>query len=457
MDDYNRNPADRYVSVTRLTRYIKQRMETDQALQNVWLKGEISNFKRHSRGHLYLTLKDNNARIKAVMFASSARNLTFAPTDGMKVLVQGSIALYEPYGEYQIYIRSMEQDGLGQLFLAYEALKKKLQAKGWFDPAQKKEIPKVSYEIGIVTSPTGAVIRDLFVTIKRRFPAARITLFPVLVQGAEAAPSIVRAIQQANNLGTLDLLVVGRGGGSIEDLWAFNEETVASAIFQSVLPVISAVGHETDFTIADFVADKRAATPTAAGEFAVPDFRDLNRQIDELRARAVRAIRSQIKQQGDRLAGFDGAYAFRYPRQLVLQKEQQFDQLREQGRRAMQQLIQQKSERLASLDRLLVRSDPSALLEQSKRTLIETVDKLKQKLQQLLRNKETDCERLMVQLNALSPLKVMARGYSLAYNDADQLLKSVHDVVPGDPLVLRMHDGRVDCQVWGIEEEKTDE
>ncbi|MFX3616347.1 MAG: exodeoxyribonuclease VII large subunit [Sporolactobacillus sp.] len=447
-------PADRYLSVTRLTRYIKQKMETDRSLQNVWLKGEISNFKRHSRGHLYLTLKDNNARIKAVMFASSARQLAFEPADGMKVLVQGSISLYEPYGEYQIYIRQMEQDGLGRLYLAYEALKKKLQAKGWFDPSYKKPIPRVSYEIGLITSPTGAVIRDLFVTIKRRFPAARLTVFPVLVQGAEAAPSLVQAIRQANRNEALDLLIVGRGGGSIEDLWPFNEESVAAAIFESRLPIISAVGHETDFTIADFVADKRAPTPTAAGEFAVPDYRELYRQIDNQRNRLIQSIRSRVNRQSDRLRRLRQAYAFKYPQQLVLQKQQQLDQLLEDLQKAMLRLLRQKAEHVVLLNRLMQKSSPSAMLNQSRRLLEEKRRQLLQSMLTIFRKKQAESDQLIVRLNALSPLAIMSRGYSLAYTEEEKLIKSVHDAVPGDPLILQLHDGRVDCQIWGIEEEK---
>ncbi|MFT8930444.1 MAG: exodeoxyribonuclease VII large subunit [Sporolactobacillus sp.] len=455
MDAQTTNPVDRYVSVTRLTRYLKQKLETDQQLQNVWLKGEISNFKRHSRGHLYLTLKDANARIKAVMFAGNARGLAFVPEDGMKVLVHGTIALYEPYGEYQIYIRSMDQDGLGKLYLAYEALKKKLQAKGWFAPERKRPIPSVCYEIGIVTSPTGAVIRDLFVTIKRRFPAARLTVFPVLVQGADAAPSIVQAIRQANALGNLDLVIVGRGGGSIEDLWAFNEESVAEAIYQSNLPVIAAIGHETDVTIADFVADKRAATPTAAGEFAVPDVRELLRQIDERRNRLLRSMDTRLKQQTDRLEHLDGAYAFRYPQQLVLQREQQLDQLVDQSKRAIAQVIQQQQDRLSARHQLLIRSSPAAVFAQAEKQWQDNLRQLKQTMRTILQAKQNDTERLMVQLNALSPLNIMARGYSLAYNPSGHIMKSVREITPGDSLRLRMSDGQLDCQVWGIDEEGT--
>lgn len=449
--------SDRYISVTRLTRYIKQMLESDQALQQVWLKGEISNFKRHSRGHLYLTLKDKNARIRAVMFASSARQLSFVPEDGMKVLVEGSISLYEPYGEYQLYIRRMEQDGLGRLYLAYEALKKRLQEQGLFDTSRKKPIPEIAHEIGIITSPTGAAIRDLFTTIKRRFPAAHLTVFPVLVQGAEAASSIASAIVHANQMGMLDLLIVGRGGGSIEDLWAFNEEIVARAIFESHLPVISAVGHETDFTIADFVADKRAPTPTAAGEFAVPDVREIGRRIDHLSGRLIQSVRNRLIREKERLKRIRGAYAFRYPGQLILQKRQEHDRLEESLNKAAVLLAHRRKERLDVAEHLLVKNKPSAMIERFRAGLLQQTQRLIRSAGHYRKTKRADYERLILQLNALSPLKIMARGYSLVYNDGEHLVRSVTEVAPGDAVTVRMHDGQIDCQIWGIEEAKKHE
>ncbi|MDN3956230.1 exodeoxyribonuclease VII large subunit [Sporolactobacillus laevolacticus] len=443
---------DRYISVTKLTRYIKQLMETDGNLQNVWLRGEISNYKRHSRGHLYLTIKDKNSRIRAVMFAGNARQLAFEPEDGMKVLVQGSVALYEPYGEYQIYIRDMEQDGLGRLYLAYEALKKKLQEQGMFDPSLKKAIPEVPYEIGIVTSTTGAAIRDLFTTIKRRFPAVRLTVFPVLVQGAGAAPSIASAIEQANRLERIDVLIVGRGGGSIEDLWAFNEEIVADAIFRSHIPIISAVGHETDFTIADFVADKRAPTPTAAGEFAVPNVVDLEHHIDQFSARLFQAMNSTMREQKTRLHRIRQTYAFKYPGQLVLQKEQECDRMLERLGKSARRQIHQKQEHLAMADRLLVQSKPKELMRRAQRQLSEREQQFIRSFSAYRKTKEAYFDKLITQLNSLSPLKIMGRGYSLAFDSKDQLIKSVQEVAPGDSVTIRMHDGKMDCQVWGIEE-----
>jgi len=250
-----------YITVTQLTKYIKYKIDNDVNLDTVYLKGEISNFKAHTRGHFYFTIKDENTRINAVMFSSSASRIKFTPTDGMKVLVTGKISVYEATGGYQIYVNEMLEDGVGNLYIAFEQLKKKLESEGLFDPAKKKKIPKIPTTIGIITAPTGAAIKDILSTIKRRWPLAKTILFPSLVQGEDAASDIVRNINLSKNF-ELDVLIVGRGGGSIEDLWPFNEEIVARAIYELDTPVISAVGHEIDFTISDFVADLRAPTPT---------------------------------------------------------------------------------------------------------------------------------------------------------------------------------------------------
>ena len=261
---------DKYLTVTQLTKYIKYKIDNDTHLMNVFLKGEISNFKAHTRGHMYFTIKDENSRINAVMFANSVKNLNFVPQDGMKVMVVGKISVYEATGGYQIYVNEMIEDGIGNLYIKYEQLKKKLEQEGLFDVHHKRPIVKIPKKIGVVTASTGAAVRDIMTTIKRRWPLVEVILFPSLVQGASAAPDIVRNIELANTY-DLDTLIVGRGGGSIEDLWCFNDEEVARSIYNSKIPVISGVGHEIDFTIADFVADLRAPTPTAAAELSVPN------------------------------------------------------------------------------------------------------------------------------------------------------------------------------------------
>ena len=275
-----------YLTVSQLTRYIKYKLDNDTNLQEVYLKGEISNFKAHTRGHFYFTIKDEGSRINAVMFASSAKNVKFTPEDGMKILVKGKISVYEATGGYQIYVNEMTEDGVGNLYVAFEQLKKKLANEGLFSESHKKKIPRIPERVGVITASTGAAIRDIISTINRRFPLVEVILFPALVQGENAKEDIVRQIKRAEDY-KLDVLIVGRGGGSIEDLWAFNEEIVARAIYDCPIPVISAVGHEIDFTIADFVADLRAPTPTGAAEIAVPDKKDISNYIEQLKLRGI--------------------------------------------------------------------------------------------------------------------------------------------------------------------------
>lgn len=254
----------KYLSVSVWTKYIKRKFDADPHLQQAYIKGEISNFKQHSSGHMYFTLKDEKARLLAVMFSAHNGSLKFMPENGMKVLVRGDISVYEQSGQYQLYVKAMTPDGVGDLYTAYEQLKKKLEKAGLFAPLHKKTLPSYPKSVGVITSPTGAALRDILTTIKRRYPIAKVIIYPALVQGANAAPTIAKAISTANERNEVDVLIIGRGGGSIEELWAFNEEIVANSIYDSDIPIISAVGHETDFTIADFVADLRAPTPTAA-------------------------------------------------------------------------------------------------------------------------------------------------------------------------------------------------
>jgi exodeoxyribonuclease VII large subunit len=280
----------KYFTITALNKAIKNMFEREPALNKIYLKGEISNFKHHSRGHFYFTLKDDTSRLAAVMFQSFASKINFEPEDGMKVLVCGRVSVYEATGSYQIYVEQMEQDGQGNLFLELEKLKKKLSQEGLFDQEHKRPIPRFPKRIGIVTAPTGAAIRDILSTIKRRYPLCETILFPALVQGEGAKESIVKQLTTAQDF-ELDLIICGRGGGSIEDLWAFNEEIVARAIYNSKIPIISAVGHEIDWTIADFVADLRAPTPTGAAEMAVPNLVDLNTLINQYKIRSNEVIK----------------------------------------------------------------------------------------------------------------------------------------------------------------------
>ena len=280
---------DKYLTVTQINKYIKYKFDTDDNLRLVYLKGEISNFKNHTSGHFYFTLKDENSRILAVMFRNNASRVNFIPRDGSNVLVVGRISLYEANGAYQIYVEEMIEDGVGNLYLEFEKLKKKLGDKGYFDESLKKPIPRFPKKIGVITASTGAAIRDIITTINRRYNLAQIILFPCLVQGENAKEDIVRNLKIADSM-NLDTIILGRGGGSIEDLWAFNEEIVAEAIYNAKTPIISAVGHEIDFTISDFVSDLRAPTPTAAAELAVPNKIELKKLIDQYKERTLKSM-----------------------------------------------------------------------------------------------------------------------------------------------------------------------
>jgi exodeoxyribonuclease VII large subunit len=444
----------KYVTVTALTKYIKRKFEVDPHLQDLWIKGEISNFTYHTRGHMYFTLKDENARIQAVMFAGYNRYLAFRPENGMKVLVRGEISVYEPSGNYQVYVKEMQPEGIGNLYLAYEQLKKRLEEEGLFSPQHKKPIPKFPRYVGVVTSPTGAAIRDIMTTIRRRYPIAKVILLPTLVQGEQAAPSIVRSIEKANELGYLDVLIVGRGGGSIEELWAFNEESVARAIFASKVPIISAVGHETDFTIADFVADLRAPTPTGAAELAVPHLTELLERLAQRKVRLLRAMKEKITHESERLARVQKSYAFRYPKKLYEQKEQQLDMLMERLERQTMRLIEQKRERWQQYNLHLQKHHPAEKLKKAAEKQQVLAKSLEREMQTIFKQKQLLFTSLLSKLQVLSPLKIMERGYGLVYDEKQQLVKSVHQLGPGDSIKVRLQDGYLDCQVWGIEEEK---
>lgn len=448
---------DRYMSVTALTRYVKRLFDKDRSLHDVWVRGELSNFKHHSRGHMYFTLKDQNSRIQSVMFASQNRSLGFRPEDGMKVLLRGEVSVYEPYGQYQLYVKEMQPDGIGNLYLAFEELKRKLEQEGIFSEKYKKPLPAAPREIGVVTSPTGAAVRDIFTTIKRRFPAARITLLPVVVQGTSAANSIARAIDRANELGFLDVLIVGRGGGSIEELWAFNEEIVARRIFASQIPVISAVGHETDYTIADFVSDVRAPTPTGAGELAVPHIDELDARIADREARLKRVIIERTATEKERLKRFETSYAFRYPVQLIRQKEQELDKLLERLTRETRRLVQKKADLRQQTDKSLKRYRPEETVKVADEKRRQLKKRLQREMEKLYKEKNMAFRQIVSKLNVLSPLNVMERGFSLTYAEDQTIVKSVYQVQPSDLVKVRLKDGQLDCQVWGIEESETDE
>ena len=414
---------DKYITVTQLTRYIKYRIDNDVNLNEVFLKGEISNFKAHSRGHYYFTLKDDGSRINAIMFASSTKKIKFIPSDGMKVLVTGKISVFEANGGYQIYVNDMLEDGVGNLYIAFEQLTKKLEEEGLFDPSIKKKIPKIPRKIGVVTAPTGAAIKDIISTIKRRWPLAEIYLFPTLVQGEDAKEDIVRQIKNSANY-DLDTLIVGRGGGSIEDLWAFNEEIVARAIYECQTPVISAVGHEIDFTIADFVADLRAPTPTGAAEMAVPDIRDVRQLLNQMNIRLNKAMINDIKRYRERLTFLRNRPILTNPITIYQNKELAFDGLLERLKYSGKTLIAVKEKELLSVKNSYALKSPFQILDKKANKYLQLVSKLE----------------------TLSPLLTIKRGYSVT-RCGDKVVKSVKDVKKDDLLDIELSDGKIKTKV----------
>ena len=414
---------DKYITVTQLTRYIKYKIDNDVNLNEVFLKGEISNFKAHSRGHYYFTLKDDGSRINAIMFASSTKKIKFIPSDGMKVLVTGKISVFEANGGYQIYVNDMLEDGVGNLYIAFEQLKKRLGEEGLFDPSIKKKIPKIPRRIGVVTAPTGAAIKDIISTIKRRWPLAEIYLFPTLVQGEDAKEDIVRQIKNSANY-DLDTLIVGRGGGSIEDLWAFNEEIVARAIYECQIPAISAVGHEIDFTIADFVADLRAPTPTGAAEMAVPDIRDVRQLLNQMNIRLNKAMTNDIKRYQERLTSLRNRPVLTNPITIYQNKELAFDGILERLKYSGKALLAVKEKELLKVKNSYALQSPFQIIDKKANKYLQLVSKLE----------------------TLSPLLTIKRGYSIA-RCGDKVVKSVKDVKKDDLLDIELSDGKIKTKV----------
>ena len=443
----------RFLTVGALTKYIKRKFDADPHLHDCLVKGEISNFKQHSSGHMYFTLKDDKARILAVMFSSANRRMKFTPENGMKVLVRGDVTIYEGSGQYQIYVHDMQPDGVGDLYLAFEQLKEKLTKEGLFAVEHKKPIPKFPATVGVVTSPTGAALRDIITTIKRRYPIAKILILPALVQGDQAAPSITDAINQANEKKHgIDVLIVGRGGGSIEELWAFNEEIVARAIYESTIPIISAVGHETDFTIADFVADLRAPTPTGAAELAVPHIDEWIERVLTKQTRIMRAMKEKVNLQSNKLQRIEKSYAFRYPRRLYEQKLEQLDRATELLVTNSQKLLAVKMTQLEQLEKRISRNHPDEKIQKAKEEQNKQTKALYRAMSIVLSNKQAEFKSTLSTLQALSPLKIMERGYSLTYNDKGNLVKSIQHVEVKDHVKITLADGTLNCQVVEKEE-----
>lgn len=393
-------------SVSQINGYIKSVLDRDKFLYNIYIKGEISNFKEHYSGHMYLSLKDENSKILAVMFKSSALKLKFKPENGMKVIAFGRISVFERDGQYQLYIDEMQPDGVGALHIAYEQLKEKLKNEGLFDEKFKKMLPQYPQTVGVVTSKTGAVIRDILNVLKRRYPFLKIKIFPTSVQGSEAPPQIVSAISYINKYKLCDVVIIARGGGSIEDLWAFNDENVARAVFESKIPIVSAVGHETDFTICDFVADFRAPTPSAAAEIIVPSKLELAKRIADINKRLYYCISKIIE--------INKNYYINLKSQRVLQNPMD--------------IINEKSQYLSNLQTALIKN---------------TQLKIALKKEQFAKH--------ISKLEALSPLAVLNRGYAIATDEKNIVIKSAKSIKTNDNLNIKFKDGNVKCKVNLVE------
>ena len=417
---------NKYLTVTALNRYIKYKFDYDKNLKGILIEGEISNFKRHSRGHFYFTLKDTNSQISCMMFASQTINVAFSPKDGDKVYVKGDVQTYEAGGTYQIYVTSLKNAGLGDLYLKFEQLKKELAEAGLFDERFKKQLPKYPKAIGVITSETGAVIHDIMTTTRRRFPLVKIILYPCLVQGENAKESIVQMIKKANDDNLVDVLIVGRGGGSIEDLWPFNEKIVAMAIFDSRLPIISAVGHESDTTIADYVADKRAATPTAAAEIATPNVIDIKEEINK----DILSLNRNIKLKFDDLS------------QLLLNLDKRLDS---------QSPLKKLKDEFVKLNNLnhQLNSFMQIKLNNELIRLKHNYESLN-KINIVLDNKQSGFNYLIAKLNALNPLSIMDKGYSIAKVN-DKIIRSVDDVKRDSDIKLTLKDGFILSKVYEVE------
>lgn len=390
------------ITVSQLNRYVKSLLEGDKNLLAVYISGEISNFTNHYKsGHLYMSLKDEGALVKAVMFHAYASRLKFVPENGMKVIVKARVSLFEKDGSYQLYIEEMQPDGVGALQVAFEQLKKRLAAEGLFDEKRKKPLPHYPSRIGVITSPTGAAVRDIFNVLGRRFPLAKIVFAPVLVQGDGAPPQLIKALHFLNDTSACDVIIIGRGGGSIEELWAFNDEGVARSVAASRIPVISAVGHETDFTICDFAADLRAPTPSAAAELAVPDQIQLLARIAQMQNSMRQTANASLDAAGHRLAVACSHRCLSTPLYYVEEQSMRLDYLTKSFVHAAQKRLSESDRRLAAVSG---------------------------------------------KLDALSPLKVLSRGYSIPYT-GKKVVKSVEDVCKGDKLELRVSDGSIACTV----------
>ena len=419
---------EKYLTVTAVTRYLKHKIESDDNLRKIYIKGEISNFKAHSSGHFYFSIKDENSVIKAIMFSTHAKKLGFIPTEGMKVLVTGSISVYEATGNYQIYVEDLIEDGIGNLYVAFTKLKEKLSKEGLFDPKYKKPIPKYPNRIGIVTASTGAAIRDILSTIKRRYPICETYLFPCLVQGETASLDIIKKVKQADSFG-VDVLIVGRGGGSFEDMNCFNDEELARTIFNLKTPVISAVGHEVDYTIIDFVADLRAPTPTGAAEMAVPNLYDLVSNLKQYHIRLNESIIKRTKLVKMMLEKYKTSFVIKNPMLLYSNKKQLLDTKLEKVNNLLKDIVVINKEKLNLIKHNHIIINPCIIYEKKRDLLVTKIDKIE----------------------LLNPISILKRGYTITYKN-DKVIKDIKELSKNDLVKIKFSDGFIEAKVERIGE-----
>lgn len=393
------------ISVTKLNQYLKGVLESDLNLRNIWVMGEISNLTIHGSGHIYLRLKDEGGIVSAVMFRSNAAKLRFRPENGMKIMAKGSVSVFEKTGVYQLYITEMKQDGTGDLYVALEQLKKQLAEAGIFDQSHKKPLPSMPRRIGVITSPTGAAVRDIIQITGRRFPLAEVVVYPAIVQGDHAPASLINGIDYFEQTEKVDVIIIGRGGGSIEDLWGFNSPDLALAVYNCETPIVSAVGHETDFTICDLAADFRAPTPSGAAEMVVPDREELLHRLHQDQKRMLSALLRKLQHNKDLLERYANAR---------------------------------------------IMKDPRAFTDKPYMTLDHLTERLKQNILQQSREQRNRVSTLMAKLDALSPLKVLQRGYSLAQNNEGTVIHRVEQIHKNDPILLHLSNGDAKCRVEEI-------
>ena len=442
---------EQYLTVTALTKYIKRKFEQDPYLERVYLTGEISNFRNRPNAHQYFSIKDDRAKISAMMFKGAYQKLKFTPEEGMKVLVIGRISLYEASGNYQMYIEHMEPDGIGALYQALEEMKQKLKKEGLFD-APKQLISTFPKKIAVVTSPSGAVVRDIMTTIKRRYPIVQLVVFPTLVQGTKAADDIVKSIELVEAKGDFDTMIIARGGGSIEDLWPFNEEKVARAIFEAKTPIISSVGHETDTTIADLVADVRAATPTAAAELSVPLLSDEILKIEQMRLRLIQSYIRKLEVLSQRLNRSLESYIFKQPQRLYEGYAQNLDFLSERLMRSLSERVKNEKQHYSLLTYKLMLSDPSHLVKQKQDDLQTLSHQLQTEMNRFMENQVKRFDYAVQSLDYLSPLKIMNRGYSYITKN-DKVIKNAEQVQVEDLVHIHLHEGSIEAKVVNKMEE----